>query len=108
MQPVRATVARAILAVVTLVLLISQIGFALVPLLAPDHIWAARRSSIVGRWLWTLVPAFLGVGALAWAAIYVPAGELKPAIWLVPAVALAVSWIALRQVAGPPPARHAR
>jgi hypothetical protein len=107
MQPVRATVARAILAVVTLVLLISQIGFALVPLLAPAHIWAARRSSIVGRWLWTLVPA-LGVGALAWAAIYVPAGELKPAIWRVPAVALAVSWIALRQVAGPPPARHAR
>ena len=106
MQIWRPAIAKLVLAVGTIVLLASQIGFALVPLLAPAHLWAARRSSPVGRWLWTLLPS-AGIGALAWAGIYASAGESKPAIWLVPAVALVASWVALRQVAEPRASIHA-
>ncbi|MGH3116064.1 MAG: hypothetical protein ACRDQ2_02935 [Gaiellales bacterium] len=43
----------------------------------------------------------LGVGGLVWAVVYMSAGESKPAIWLVPTVALAAGSIALRRTAEP-------
>jgi len=101
MTSTRVAAAKVVLAVATIVLLISQIGFVLVPLLAPAHLWAARRCTALGRWLWTLLPA-LGLGALAWAAVYVSADEPKPAIWLLPAAAVATAWIGLRRVAETP------
>lgn len=88
MTPTTTAVAKVALAAVTLVLLISQIGFIVVPLLMPAHIWAARTSSRPGRVLWTLLPS-LGLAFLAWAAVYVSVGEAKPAIWLIPVLALA-------------------
>lgn len=97
----RVAAAKLAIAVGTLVLLISQVGFVLVPLLAPAHVWAARRSSAIGRWLWTLLPA-LGFGALAWAAVYVSSGEPKPAIWLLPTAAVVTAWIGLERAADTP------
>ena len=79
------------LAVVTAVLLLSWIGFLLVPLLIPLHVWAARRSGPVGSVGWGGA-AGLGAAATAWAAIYMVVGERQPVIWLVPVgVGLAVT-----------------
>lgn len=100
MDPVRTIAMKFVLGAVTLLLLISQIGFVVVPLLAPAHVWAAKRSSRIGRLLWTLLPA-LGLAAMTWAAIYVTAGETKPAIWLLPAVTLVAGWFALLRVSQP-------
>jgi hypothetical protein len=91
------TAAKVVLAVVTIVLLLSQIGFLLVPLLLPAHVWAARRSGRVGRVGWSLLPA-AGLATAAWAITYLTVGEAKPAIWLVPVVALVASFVAVRRV----------
>jgi hypothetical protein len=99
MTPTTTAVAKVALAVVTLVLLISQVGFIIVPLLMPAHIWAARTSSRLGRVLWTLLPS-LGLAFLAWATIYVSVGEAKPTIWLVPVLALVAAWAALVRFTG--------
>jgi hypothetical protein len=85
---------KATLAVMTVVLLLSQVGFLLVPVLLPLHVWAGRRSGTFGRIGWSMLPA-AGLGASAWAVVYVAVGEAKPAIWLVPAVVLAASWALL-------------
>lgn len=78
------TVKKGALAAVTALLLASHGAF-LVPLLAPLHVWAARRSGPGGRVGWGLA-AGLGAAATAWAATYVVAGERQPAIWALPTV----------------------
>lgn len=83
----RVAIAKVVLGVVTVVLLLSQIGFLLVPLLLPAHVWAARRSGQAGRIGWSVLPA-AGLATAAWAIVYVTAGEPRPAIWLVPLVTL--------------------
>src|SRR5205807_6528258 len=84
----RERAAKAILLVVTLVLMSSMGGgFLALPLLIPAHIWAARRSGRVGRVAWPVLPA-VSVLMLVWAVVYVLAGESKPTIWLLPLVAL--------------------
>ena len=83
----RATIAKVVLGIVTVVLLLSQIGFLLVPLLLPAHVWAARHSGRVGQLGWSVLPA-AGLATAAWAIVYVSAGEPNPAIWLVPLVTL--------------------
>src|SRR5439155_19174253 len=45
------------LAAITVVLLLSQVGWLVVPLLLPAHMWAARRSGRAGRLIWSLLPA---------------------------------------------------
>ena len=75
----------------TAVLLASQAGFLLVPLLIPLHVWAARHSGPAGSIGWGAA-AGLGAGMVAWAAVYVAVGERQPSIWLAPlAVAVAVT-----------------
>lgn len=92
--------AKALLLAVTVLLMASMGGgFLLLPLLIPAHVWAARDSGRVGRIAWSLLPA-ASVGMVAWAAVYVLAGESMPAIWLVPAIALAAGWAAIVRVAG--------
>jgi hypothetical protein len=94
---------RVVLAVVTVVLLLSQIGFLLVPLLLPAHVWAARRSGPVGRVGWSLLPA-AGLATAAWAVVYVTIGEAKPVIWLVPLVALVAAFALVRRFVSRGPA----
>ena len=92
--------AKALLLAVTLLLMASMGGgFLLLPLLIPAHVWAARRSGRVGRIVWSLLPA-MSVGMVTWAAVYVVIGESKPAIWLVPVIALAAGWGAIVRAAG--------
>jgi hypothetical protein len=94
--------AKVVLAVVTVVLLLSQIGL-LVPLLLPAHVWAARRSGPVGRIGWSLPPA-AGLATAAWAVVYVTIGEAKPVIWLVPLVALVAAFALVRRFVSRGPA----
>jgi hypothetical protein len=94
------TAAKVVLAVVTIVLLLSQIGFLLVPVLLPAHVWAARRSGRIGRVGWSFLPA-VGLATAAWGALYLTVGESKPAIWLVPLAALVVAFVLLRRFAVP-------
>ncbi|MEA3056085.1 MAG: hypothetical protein QOD30_1517 [Actinomycetota bacterium] len=96
------TAAKAALAVVTVVLLLSQIGFLLVPILLPAHVWAARRSGSLGRVGWSVLPA-AGLATAAWAAVYVTAGEPKPAIWLVPLATLFAGFVLVHRFVRPPP-----
>jgi hypothetical protein len=86
--------AKVALATVTAVLLISQGAQLLLPLLLPFHVWAARRSGTVGRVLWS-IPPVAAAGFFAWVAVYVTAGEPKPAIWLLPAIAAIAAGLAL-------------
>ncbi len=78
-------VRKVVLGMVTVLLLLSWVGFLAVPLLAPAHVWAARRSNGVGRVVWGAA-AGLGAGMTLWAATYVTVGEIQPAIWLLPVV----------------------
>lgn len=75
----------------TAVLLLSWVGFLLVPLLIPLHVWAARRSGPVASFGWGGA-AGLGAAATSWAAVYLVVGDRQPVIWLVPVgVGLAVT-----------------
>lgn len=76
---------KVVLGLVTALLLVSWVGFLVLPLLAPAHVWAARRSSRAGRAAWGAA-AGLGAGMTTWAATYVTVGEVQPAIWLLPVV----------------------
>ena len=79
--------AKAVLAVVSLVLLVSMAGPLLLPLLVPAHLWAADTSrTTAARLLWSALPS-VATGMVAWALVYVAAGEQRPTIWLVPLVA---------------------
>ena len=93
--------AKALLLAVTILLMASMGGgyLLLLPLLIPAHVWAARRSGRVGRIVWSLLPA-MSVGMVTWAAVYVVVGESEPAIWLVPAIALAAGWGSIVRAAG--------
>ncbi len=95
-------VARWSLAIVTLVLMASMGGgFLLLPALIPGHLWAARRSSgSLGRLGWSVLPAG-SLAMLTWAAVYVTVGEAKPAIWLVPTLALLASFAAVHRLVEP-------
>lgn len=99
--------ARWSLAVVSLVLMASMGGgFVLLPVLIPGHLWAARRSSGMGRVGWSLLPA-ASLSMLAWAGVYVAVGEAAPVIWLVPALVLVGGLAAVHRFAtatGPEPA----
>ncbi|MGI8791989.1 MAG: hypothetical protein ACR2H3_02225 [Acidimicrobiales bacterium] len=87
-----AGVGKFALGAVTVVLIISLGGQLGLPVLAPLHIWAARRSRRVGRVLWS-VPVGLGTASYAWLIVYDRVGEVQPWIWLAPLAALvAVSW----------------
>ena len=77
---------------VTVVLLLSQVGFLVVPLLLPLHVWAARRSGTLGRVGWSFLPA-AGLATSAWAVVYITVGEVQPMIWLIPAVVFAAGWL---------------
>jgi hypothetical protein len=97
------TVAKAALVVATLLLMASMGGgFLLLPVLIPAHIWAARRSSRSGRLAWSLLPA-ASVAMLTWAAVYVAFGEPKPAIWLLPVVALLSTLVVVGRSTALPP-----
>jgi hypothetical protein len=75
------------LAVVSLLLAASMGGgFLLLPALVPLHIWAARRSGPLGRWLWSGLPV-MTAAMTTWALVYVAAGEVRPWIWLGPLIA---------------------
>lgn len=76
---------KVLLSVVTVLLLVSWGASFAVPLLAPAHVWAARRSNRLGRALWGTF-AGLGAGAAVWAIVYLTVGEVQPAIWLLPVV----------------------
>lgn len=95
-RPTPQAAVKVVLAAVTVVLLLSQIGFLLVPLLLPAHVWAARRSGPAGHVGWSLLPA-AGLAAAAWAVVYVMVGESKPAVWLLPLLALVVAFILLHR-----------
>ena len=87
----RTAVMKACLAGVSLLLVASMGGgFLALPLLVPLHLWAARRSGPVGRMLWSLLPV-TAAAMVTWAAVYVIAGESKPAIWLFPLLAAVVA-----------------
>jgi hypothetical protein len=84
-------VVKAVVAGVSLILLASMGGgFVALPLLVPPHIWAARRSGATGRVLWSLLPVATAI-VCTWAIIYVLVGEAQPAIWLIAAVAGALT-----------------
>ena len=87
---------KAALALVTTLLLVSQVAFLAVPLLLPLHVWAAHRSGRAGAIGWGTA-AGLGAGMTAWAAVYVSVGERQPVIWLVPlTVAVVVTALVAR------------
>ena len=88
------------LAAITVVLLLSQVGWLVVPLLLPAHMWAARRSGRAGRLIWSLLPAS-GLACAAWALTYLAVGEAKPVIWLVPLVVLVIGVRLIARVATP-------
>ncbi len=93
----RQTVVKAVVAGVSLILLASMGGgFVALPLLVPLHIWAARRSGPTGRVLWILLPVATAT-VCTWAITYVLVGEAQPAIWLIPAVAGALTGEAMRR-----------
>ena len=89
---------KLVLAVVSLLALLSMGGgFLLLPLLAPLHVWAARRSGPAGRLLWSVFPV-AGTGMVTWAAVYLTAGESMPWIWLVPALAAGVAVVGMARL----------
>lgn len=81
---------KVVLAAVSLLFAISQVGVLVLPLLVPAHLWAARRSGPVGRAAWSLFP-MIAVGLIVWAAVYISVGESKPTIWLLPVSAMVIS-----------------
>lgn len=92
---------KAVLLAVTLLLMASMGGgFLFLPLLIPAHVWAARRSGRVARIAWSLLPA-ASIGMVAWAVVYLVAGEPIPAIWLVPSLTVAAGWIVIVRVTAP-------
>src|SRR5687767_1606990 len=87
------------LALLTLVLLISQIGFLLLPLLVPAHYWAATQSGRIGRIGWSFLPA-AGLATSAWAVTYLMVDEAQPAIWLAPSLVLAAGFVLVFRLSG--------
>ena len=91
---------KIVLGVVSVLSLVSMGGgFLLLPLLIPFHVWAARRSGPTGRMLWSMLP-IAAIGMVAWAAVYVTAGESKPWIWLLPVLAALIAGIGMVKLTG--------
>lgn len=96
----RTAVMKAGLAGVSLLLVASMGGgFLALPILVPLHVWAARRSGLVGRVLWSLLPV-TAASMVTWAAVYVIAGEASPAIWLLPMLAAVVAGVGMVRLSG--------
>ena len=67
------------------VLLLSMGGAVVAaPLTLPVLLWAARRRCTGALRTTAVVVAALTAAELAWALVYLAAGESEPAIWLVP------------------------
>ena len=91
---------KIVLALVSVLSMLSMGGgFLLLPLLIPFHVWAARRSGPVGQVLWSMLPV-AAIGMVAWAVVYVTAGESKPWIWLLPVLAALVAGIGMVKLMG--------
>ena len=74
-------------------------GFLVLPLLIPLHVWAARRSGSVGRFLWSMLPV-AATGMVTWAVVYITAGESQPCIWLLPVLAAVIAGIGMVKLTG--------
>lgn len=92
---------KSALASVSLLLVASMGGgFLALPILVPLHVWAARTSGPVGRVLWSLLPV-TATGMVAWAAVYVAVGEVEPAIWLLPSLAVVLAGVGMAGLTRP-------
>ena len=89
------TVARVVLLVVAGFLLLSMGGAIFAAPVTIPMLWVATRSTPSRAFrVAAAVVGGLTTSEVAWAALYVAAGEPKPAIWLVPAVAAIATAIA--------------